>query len=76
MAAASHAEGRGFQACLFAFERLGRIIDTGPKEGGLGHVTNRRGVLNEETTRHPDLFVCRQLRQPWPAFWEQFRNYG
>jgi 4-amino-4-deoxy-L-arabinose transferase-like glycosyltransferase len=41
-----------------------------------GHVTNRYGVLNEETTRHPDLFVCRQLRQPWPAFWKQFRNYG
>jgi hypothetical protein len=41
-----------------------------------GHVANRYGVLNEETTRHPDLFVCRQLRQPWPAFWKQFRNYG
>ncbi|MGA2268966.1 MAG: glycosyltransferase family 39 protein [Bryobacteraceae bacterium] len=41
-----------------------------------GHVTNRYGVLNEETTRHPDLFVCRHLRQPWPAFWKQFQNFG
>jgi hypothetical protein len=41
-----------------------------------GHVTNRYGVQNEETTRHPDLFVCRDLRQPWPVFWKQFRYYG
>jgi Dolichyl-phosphate-mannose-protein mannosyltransferase len=41
-----------------------------------GHVANRYGVLNEETTRHPDLFVCRQPRQPWPVFWKEFRYYG
>jgi hypothetical protein len=41
-----------------------------------GHVTNRYWVENEETTRHPDLFVCRQLRQPWPVFWKQFQYYG
>jgi hypothetical protein len=41
-----------------------------------GHVTNRYGVENEETTRHQDLFVCRQLRQPWPVFWKQFQYYG
>jgi hypothetical protein len=41
-----------------------------------GHVVNRYGVQNEETTRHPDLFVCRGLRQPWPAFWKEFRYYG
>jgi hypothetical protein len=41
-----------------------------------GHITNRYGVQNEETTRHPDLFVCRQLRTPWPAFWKQFQYYG
>jgi hypothetical protein len=41
-----------------------------------GHVTNRYGVRNEETTQHPDLFVCRRLRQPWPVFWKQFRYYG
>lgn len=41
-----------------------------------GHVTNRYGVLNEETREHPDIFVCRGLRQPWPEFWKQFRYYG
>jgi 4-amino-4-deoxy-L-arabinose transferase-like glycosyltransferase len=41
-----------------------------------GHVTNRFGVLNEETTRHPDLFVCRQPRKSWPAFWKPFQYYG
>jgi hypothetical protein len=41
-----------------------------------GHVTNRYGVLNEETREHPDIFVCRGLREPWPEFWKQFRYYG
>lgn len=41
-----------------------------------GHVKNRYGVENEETTRHPDLFVCGQPREPWPVFWKQFRYYG
>jgi len=41
-----------------------------------GHVTNRYGVLNEETRDHPDLFVCRGLRQPWNEFWKRFRNFG
>jgi hypothetical protein len=41
-----------------------------------GHIANRYGVQNEETTRHPDLFVCRRLRQPWPVFWKQFQYYG
>lgn len=41
-----------------------------------GHVTNRYGVLNEETREHPDIFVCRGLRKPWPDFWKQFRYYG
>jgi 4-amino-4-deoxy-L-arabinose transferase-like glycosyltransferase len=41
-----------------------------------GHVANRYGVQNEETTRHPDLFVCGQPREPWPVFWKQFRYYG
>jgi len=29
-----------------------------------GHVTNRYGVLNEETKDHPDIFVCRGFRKP------------
>ena len=41
-----------------------------------GHVTNRYGVENEETKYHPDIFICRRLRESWPEFWKQFRNYG
>ena len=41
-----------------------------------GHVTNRYGVQNEETSEHPDIFVCRRLRKPWAEFWKQFKYYG
>ena len=41
-----------------------------------GHVTNRFNVVNDETRYHPDIFVCRNLRYPWPDFWKQFRYYG
>ncbi len=40
------------------------------------HVWNRYGVQNEETKDHPDIYVCRGLRQSWPAFWKDFRYYG
>ena len=38
--------------------------------------TNRYGVRNEETEDHPDIFVCRRLRTPWPEFWKSFRYFG
>ena len=41
-----------------------------------GHITNRYNVMNEETTDHPDIFVCRGLRTSWPDFWKQFKYYG
>jgi 4-amino-4-deoxy-L-arabinose transferase-like glycosyltransferase len=41
-----------------------------------GHVTNRYGIENEETRDHPDIFVCRRLRQPWPELWKHFRWFG
>jgi 4-amino-4-deoxy-L-arabinose transferase-like glycosyltransferase len=40
------------------------------------HTWNRFGVVNEETLEHPDIFVCRGLRQSWPEFWKHFRYYG
>lgn len=40
------------------------------------HTWNRFGVANEETVQHPEIFVCRGLRQSWPEFWKQFRYYG
>jgi Dolichyl-phosphate-mannose-protein mannosyltransferase len=40
-----------------------------------GHPWNRYGTTNEETIEDPDMFVCRGLRQPWPAFWENFQSF-
>jgi dolichyl-phosphate-mannose-protein mannosyltransferase len=41
-----------------------------------GHTWNQFGVKNEETEDHPDIFVCRGLRQPWPDFWKDFQYFG
>ncbi len=41
-----------------------------------GHIWNRYGIANEETVAHPDIYVCRGLRQSWPEFWANFRYYG
>lgn len=40
------------------------------------HITNSAGVSNEETRDHPDIFVCRRLKQPWSIFWPTFRRFG
>jgi 4-amino-4-deoxy-L-arabinose transferase-like glycosyltransferase len=42
----------------------------------VGQVTNRYGVPNEETTVHPQIFVCREPRQPWPVLWQMLRRFG
>lgn len=41
-----------------------------------GHTRNQYDVENEETSDHPDIFVCRSLRQSWPEFWKGFRHFG
>lgn len=41
-----------------------------------GHITNRFNVKNEETTRHAEVYLCRNLKQPWPEFWKRFRYFG
>ncbi len=41
-----------------------------------GHVTNRYGIKNDTVTGYTDVFVCRNLRQPWPEFWKNFHYYG
>ncbi len=40
-----------------------------------GHPWNRYGTANEETLEDPDMFICRGLRQPWPAFWRDFQSF-
>ena len=42
----------------------------------VGRITNKHGVANEETTDHPEILRCRQLRESWPEFWRKFHRYG
>ena len=42
----------------------------------VGHITNKYGVANEETTNHPEILLCRHLRESWHEFWKKFRRYG
>ncbi len=42
----------------------------------VGRITNKHGVVNEETTDHPEILLCRHLRESWPEFWRKFRRYG
>lgn len=42
----------------------------------VGHITNREGVMNEETTDHPDIFLCRHLRGDWQRLWPRARRFG
>jgi hypothetical protein len=41
-----------------------------------GHITNPYDVMNEETTEHPTILVCRKLRSTWPEFWQRFKHFG
>jgi hypothetical protein len=41
-----------------------------------GRLTNRYGIDNATIAGYTDVFVCRNLRQPWPEFWKHFRYYG
>ena len=38
--------------------------------------TNPFGVENEESRDHPDILLCRNLRMPWPVYWEHYRRFG
>ena len=42
----------------------------------VARVTNRYGVANEETTQHPEIFLCRGLRGGWAEFWKTFQRFG
>lgn len=41
-----------------------------------GHITNEWGVKNEETERHPDIFVCRGLKESLTDLWPRLRSFG
>jgi len=41
-----------------------------------GHVTIPYGIENTTIKGYDEIFVCRQMRTPWPEFWKHFRYYG
>ena len=41
-----------------------------------GTIANPYGIQNEESQDHPDILLCRHLRQPWQQFWENFHYFG
>lgn len=41
-----------------------------------GHVTNQFDVENQETIYHPNIFLCRQPRYPWPDLWKMLRSFA
>jgi hypothetical protein len=41
-----------------------------------GKITNRYGVMNEETRDHPEFFVCGPPRKAWAEFWRGFQQFG
>ncbi len=57
----------------FPEEEVKRIFETCSLAG---ENSNRYGVMNEESLFHPDIFVCRGMKFPWPDFWESFRYYA
>jgi hypothetical protein len=42
----------------------------------VGEVTNRFGVMNEESRNHPEIFLCRDPILPWPELWKRNLWFG
>ena len=57
----------------FRPEAVGRFFETCDLAG---RITNRHGVQNEETRDHPQVFLCRGPRRPWPELWDELRSFG
>ncbi|MGB6844098.1 MAG: glycosyltransferase family 39 protein [Candidatus Acidiferrales bacterium] len=41
-----------------------------------GHNGNPYGLKNEESSEHPNIYLCRGLRKSWPEFWKDFQYFG
>jgi hypothetical protein len=64
------------QTLIVLGRNLDQIQDSFVSCALAAHTWNRFGVLNEETLDHPDIFVCRTLRKPWPEYWKTARHFG
>ena len=41
-----------------------------------GRITNRYGVMNEETRDHSTILICRGIRKPWSEMWKTILHFG
>jgi hypothetical protein len=41
-----------------------------------GHLSNRYGISNSAIGEYTEVFLCRQLRLPWPEFWTMIQSFG
>jgi 4-amino-4-deoxy-L-arabinose transferase-like glycosyltransferase len=41
-----------------------------------GRTPNPHAIKNEETQRHPDIYICRQPKSGWSELWKKFRYFG
>jgi hypothetical protein len=39
-------------------------------------ITTPFNIQNDETINHRSIFLCHNLRQPWPEFWQHFQYFG
>jgi 4-amino-4-deoxy-L-arabinose transferase-like glycosyltransferase len=39
-------------------------------------ITMPFNIQNEETINHRSIYVCHNLRQPWPEFWQHLQYFG
>lgn len=39
-------------------------------------VPNPYGIVNSSVGDHAQIYVCRNIREPWPVFWKKFQYYG
>jgi 4-amino-4-deoxy-L-arabinose transferase-like glycosyltransferase len=39
-------------------------------------ITTPFNIQNEETINHRAIYVCQDLREPWPEFWLKFQYFG
>ena len=40
------------------------------------HMTDRSILENNSINGNIEIYVCRNLRRPWPEFWQQLKSYG
>jgi hypothetical protein len=42
----------------------------------IARITTPFNIQNDETINHRAIYVCHNLRMPWPVFWQRFQYFG